>query len=89
MVGYAIKLDNIALSLQSHYEPSSLALATLALATSPLRPASALSFSWDRPLNFSLCIGPTGSNVSHKSVDQIHTASMPEAPQEVNRCSLN
>src|SRR5208283_3772824 len=58
MVGYSIKLDNKALSLQSHYEPSS-----LLLAISPLCPASILSFSWGHHLNLSLTIGTTCSNV--------------------------
>ncbi len=84
MVDYSIKLDDVAPLLRSHYEPSS-----LLLATPPLCSASVLSFSWGHHLNFSLSIGATVSHVPHKSLDQLHAAFMPDAVQAVNRYLLN
>jgi hypothetical protein len=40
-------------------------------------------------LNFSLPIRATGSHVAHKSLDQVHAASIPDAVQPVNRSHLN
>ena len=51
----------------------------------PLCPASVLSCLWDLHLHFSLNIGATGSHVPHKSLDQVHATSMPEAAWPVNR----
>jgi len=54
----------------------------------PLCFALVLSFSWDRHLNFSLNIETTGSHVLHKSLDQVHAISMPDATQTINRLPL-
>ena len=50
--------------------------------------ASVLSHLWDRHLRFSLNIGTTGSHVPHKSLDQVHAISMPDAAQTINRLPL-
>ena len=50
--------------------------------------ASVLSRLWDRHLRFSLNIGTTGSHVPHKSLDQVHAISMPDAAQSINRLPL-
>ncbi|MBW2564395.1 MAG: hypothetical protein JRE29_10270 [Deltaproteobacteria bacterium] len=39
-------------------------------------------------LRFSLNIGTTGSHVPHKSLDQVHAISMPDAAQTINRLPL-
>jgi len=54
----------------------------------PLCLASVLQFLWGRHLNFSLSIKATGSHVPHKSLDQVHAISMPDAAQTINRLSL-
>jgi hypothetical protein len=36
-----------------------------------------------------LSIGPTGSHVPHKSLDQVHAIFMPDATQAVNRLPLD
>ena len=51
-------------------------------------PASVLSRLWDRHLRFSLNIGTTSSHVPHKSLDQVHAISMPDAAQTINRLPL-
>jgi len=40
-------------------------------------------------LSFSLRIGTTGSHVPHKSLDQVHATSMPDAVQAVNRFPMD
>ena len=52
-------------------------------------PASVLSRLWDRHLRFSLNIGTTSSHVPHKSLDQVHAISMPDAAQTINRLPLS
>ncbi len=54
----------------------------------PLCFASVLSFSWGLHLNFSLNIEATGSHVPHKSPDQVHAISMPDAAQTISRLPL-
>ena len=61
---------------------------TLLLDDPPLCLASVLSFSWGLHLNFSLNIETTGSHVPHKSQDQVHAISMPDATQTINRLPL-
>ncbi len=55
----------------------------------PLCSASVLSRLWVRHLRFSLNIETTGSHVPHKSPDQVHAISMPDAAQTVNRLPLD
>jgi len=55
----------------------------------PLCPALVLSRLWVRHLRFSLIIKATGSHVPHKSLDQVHAISMPDAAQTVNRLPLD
>jgi hypothetical protein len=62
---------------------------TLLLDDPPLCFASVLSFSWGLHLNFSLNIETTGSHVPHKSPDQVHAISMPDAAQTINRLPLS
>jgi hypothetical protein len=54
----------------------------------PLCLASVLSLLWGFHLSFSLNIGTTGSHVPHKSLDQVHAISMPDAAQTINRLPL-
>ena len=55
----------------------------------PLCLASVLSRLWVRHLRFSFIIKATGSHVPHKSLDQVHAISMPDAAQTVNRFPLD
>ena len=64
-------------------------ISTLLRVGPPLCSASVLSRSWDRHLRLSLTIGTTASHVPHKSLDQGHAISMPDAAQTINRLSLN
>ena len=61
---------------------------TLLLDDPPLCPASVLSRLWVRHLRFFLNIGTTGSHVPHKSLDQVHAISMPDAAQTICRLPL-
>jgi hypothetical protein len=61
---------------------------TLILDDPPLCLASVLSRLWDRHLRFSLNIKTTASHVPHKSLDQVHAISMPDAAQTINRLPL-
>ena len=54
----------------------------------PLCLASVLSRLWVRHLRFSLIIKATGSHVPHKSLDQGHAISMPDAAQTIGRLPL-
>ena len=62
---------------------------SLILDDPPLCLASVLSRLWDRHLRFSLNIKTTASHVPHKSLDQVHAISMPDAAQTVNRLPLD
>ena len=55
----------------------------------PLCSALVLSRLWGHHLRFSLNIGTTGSHVPHKSLNQVHAISMPDATQTVSRFPLN
>ena len=61
---------------------------TLLLDDPPLCPALVRSRLWGHHLRFSLSIGTTGSHVPHKSLDQVHAISMPDAAQTINRLPL-
>jgi hypothetical protein len=61
---------------------------TLLLDDPPLCPALVRSRLWGRHLRFSLNIRATGSHVPHKSLDQVHAISMPDAAQTINRLPL-
>ncbi|MDH3574882.1 MAG: hypothetical protein OEM90_14895 [Desulfobacteraceae bacterium] len=54
----------------------------------PLFSALVLSRLWGHHLRFSLNIGTTGSHVPHKSLDQVHAISMPDAAQTIDRLPL-
>ena len=55
----------------------------------PLFSALVLSRLWGHHLRFFLNIGTTGSHVPHKSLDQVHAISMPDAAQTINRLPLD
>ncbi len=62
-------------------------IAALSAAPRPCAPHRYSHPHGSSTLGFSLTIGTTGSHVPHKSLVQIHTTSMPDAVQAVNRFS--
>ena len=78
----SIKLNSVAPSLQPHYR----AFLTTTRNSVPV-PRIGTRVSWGFHLDFSLCIGATGSHVPHKSLNQGHAAFMPDAIWAVSRLS--
>jgi len=83
LVDLIIKPDKPTPSLRLYYRDF-----TLLRVGPPLCSASVLSSSWDHHLRFSLNIRTTASHVPHKSHNQGHAISMPDAAQTIYRLPL-
>lgn len=73
-VDLSIKLNSVAPSLQLHYR----AFPATTRKSAPVPRIGSL-VSWGFQMDFSLCVGATGSHVPHKSLEQGHAAFMPDA----------